>query len=237
MKIMYLLVAALVLGACVRFSDLDPTAVKGSGTKATETRTLSQFSKVELEGAMDVFVSQGTNESVRIEADDNILKLITTEIKNGELELSTSESISPVTPIKVWVTTRSLEGLSIAGSGTIVTETPVTAEKFATSIAGSGDIHANVNAQTVDASIAGSGDVVLTGTAKLTSVSVAGSGDVRAIDLATQTATVDIAGSGNCEIDATEQITGNIMGSGSIYYKGEPKVSRSIMGSGDIRKK
>lgn len=237
MKSMYLLVAAFVLSACVRFSDLDPSSIKGSGTKATETRTLGSFTKVSLEGAMDVYVSQGANESVRIEADDNILKVITTEISGGELEISTSESISPVTPIKVWVTAKSLEGLSMAGSGTMVTETPFTSKNFDASIAGSGDIHANVTADNVDASIAGSGNVVLKGAAKLASVSVAGSGDVHALELATQTATVDIAGSGDCEINATEQLTGNIMGSGSIYYKGEPKVNSSIMGSGDIKRK
>ena len=237
MKIMYLLVTALVLGACVRFSDLDPTAVKGSGTKATETRTLAGFTKVALEGAMDVYVSQGSSESVRIEADDNILKVITTEIDNGELEISTSESIDPVTPIKIWVTAKTLEGMSIAGSGKMVTETPFTSKTFDASIAGSGDLHAEITADDLEANIAGSGNVVLKGTAKQASVNVAGSGDVKGFDLNAQSVKIDIAGSGDCEISAAQELTGNIAGSGSIYYRGEPKISRSIMGSGDIRKK
>jgi hypothetical protein len=236
MKTMYLLAATLLLSACVRFGDLHD-ATKGSGTSATETRTVTGFTKISLEGAMDVFVTQGANESVRIEADDNLLKLITTDVSGGELELSSSESIDPVTPIKVYITARSLDGLSIAGSGKIVTETPFTTKDFDASIAGSGDIQANVIAEQIDASIAGSGNVILKGSTNSASVSVAGSGDVRGFDLAAKSASVDIAGSGDCEISASEQLTGNIMGSGSIYYKGDPKVMRSIMGSGDIHKK
>lgn len=236
MKTMYLLAAALLLSACARMSDLH-LATKGSGSSATETRTVTGFTKISLEGGMDVFVTQGANESVRIEADDNLLKLITTSLSAGELELSTSESIDPVTPVKVYITAKSLDGLSIAGSGKIVTETPFTTKDFDASIAGSGDIQANVIAEQIDASIAGSGNVILKGSTNAASVSVAGSGDVKGFDLVAKSVSVDIAGSGDCEITASEQLTGNIMGSGSIYYKGDPKLKSSVMGSGNIQKK
>jgi hypothetical protein len=237
MKIMYLLATTLLLSACVRFSDLDRETIKGSGKIATETRSLSGFSKISLEGDMEVYVSQGAGESVRIEADDNLLRYVTTKIEGNELVLSTSESLNSENPIKLYVTADDLTALSMAGSGKMITQTPFTAKDFSTSIAGSGDIDANIVAQKVSASIAGSGNVILKGSADLASVSVAGSGDVKGYNLIAKTASVDIAGSGNCELSASEQLTGNIMGSGSIYYHGDPKLNKSIMGSGDIKKK
>lgn len=215
----------------------DFDAVKGSGTIKSETRQISGFSKVSLEGAMDVYIVQGDNESVRIEADDNLLKLIETNVKKGELEITNSESISPSQTIKVYVTARTLEAMSVAGSGNMTTQSAFSSEQFDVAIAGSGDITADVRAETVEAAIAGSGDIILKGTANSTDVSIAGSGDVKALDLATRTATVDIAGSGDCEVHTSEMLTGNIMGSGSIRYKGEPKINSSIMGSGDIERK
>lgn len=235
MKIMYLLAATLLLSACVRFSDLEQ--IKGSGKLATETRALTGFSKISLEGDMEVYVTQGATESVRIEADHNLLKHITTTIEGGELEISSNESLNSENPIKVYVTADDLSALRMAGSGKLITQTPFTSKDFSTSIAGSGSIAANIVAEKLTASIAGSGNVILKGTADLASVSVAGSGDVKGFDLITKTASVDIAGSGNCELSTTDQLTGNIMGSGSIYYHGDPKLNKSIMGSGDIQKK
>lgn len=236
MKIMYLLAVALVLSACMRFSDLHEE-IKGSGKPGTETRSLANFTKIRLEGAMDVYVTQGASESARIEADDNLLKYITTDVSNNELEISSTESLESDNPIKVYVTVKSLTALNLEGSGTMVTQTPFNSREFGASIAGSGDINANITAEKLNASIAGSGNVILKGSANLASVSVAGSGDVKGYDLVAKTASVDIAGSGDCEVNATEQLTGNIMGSGSIYYHGDPKLNTSIMGSGDIKKK
>lgn len=235
MKTMFTVVNALLLSACMHVGEFD--AIKGSGKIATENRTITGFTRISLEGSADVYVTQGAAESIRIEADDNLLQHITTEVTGGELEISNRESISPSQNVKVFITARSLEGLSIAGSGIIVTETPFSANTFELAIAGSGDIKARVNADVVDASIAGSGDIVVAGSAKSSSISIAGSGDYKAYDLSANTADISIAGSGDCELIANESLTASIMGSGSVYYKGEPKISSSIMGSGSIERK
>lgn len=235
MKNMYLLAATLLFSACMHV-DMQQE-IRGSGKLSSETRSLGQFTKVRLEGAMDVYITQGATESARIEADDNLLKYITTDVSKNELEISTSESIESDNPVKVYVTVRSLTAMNLEGSGSMVTQVPFSSKEFVASIAGSGDIDANIKAEKLNASIAGSGDVKLKGSADLASVNVAGSGDVKGFDFVARTASVDIAGSGDCEVNAIEQLTGNIMGSGSIYYHGDPKLNTSIMGSGDIKKR
>lgn len=226
------LVFLAFLSACVHIGDLD--AIKGSGTIKSETRQISDFKRVALEGAADVIITPGETYSVRIEADDNLLPHITTKIEGGELEISNEHSIAPTKTIKVFITTKQLEGMSIAGSGTMVTNAPFDSRAFSTSIAGSGEIIADVRAETVDAAISGSGDIAVKGLAKTASVSIAGSGDFKGFELSTAAASVEIAGSGDAEIHASETLTGNIMGSGDIYYRGEPRINSSIMGSGRI---
>jgi hypothetical protein len=222
------------LSACVHTGDFD--SIKGSGTIKSVTRHVADFTKVSLEGAAEVIISQGSTPSVRIEGDDNLLEHITTTVDGSELEISNQHSISPTKSIKVFVTTKQLEGLSIAGSGTITTEVPFEARAFNVSIAGSGDIIADISAEQVSASISGSGDISLRGTAKSASVSIAGSGDYKGYALTTNSTSVDIAGSGDAEVHAAETLTGNIMGSGDILYRGEPRINSSIMGSGSIEK-
>ena len=232
---MLLLATAFLAAACMHVGDFD--AVKGSGTVKSEIRQITGFTKVSLEGAMDVFIVKGESESVRIEADDNLLKLIETKVDGDELEISSTEELEPSQTIKVYVTTRALEGMSIAGSGDMVTQSPFVSKAFAAAIAGSGDIKADVQAEVLDASIAGSGDINIKGSAGKTEVDIAGSGSVNGIELVTRAVDVNIAGSGNCQVHASEVLTANIMGSGSVYYRGEPKINQSVMGSGSITRK
>jgi hypothetical protein len=235
MKNMHLLATSLILASCVHTGDLG--SVKGSGTIATETRQITGFTKVALEGAMDVYITKGENESVRIEADENLLKLITTKIDNGELEIGSDMDLEPSKTIKVYVTARVLEAMSVEGSGDMIAQSAFASTSFAASIAGSGDITGEIQAEQLDASIAGSGDIKLKGSANKMSIDVAGSGDVNTIDLVSKSVDINIAGSGDCQVHAVEAINANVMGSGNIQYRGEPKVTQSIMGSGSISKK
>jgi hypothetical protein len=63
---------------------------------------------------------------------------------------------------------------------------------------------------------------------------VMGSGDFRGFDLSTTESYVEIIGSGNCEITASQQLDAVIEGSGNIYYKGSPSIQTDITGSGRI---
>lgn len=67
----------------------------GSGSMITETRNVSGFDEIVLLGSGDVIVTMTGTESLEIEAEDNIMPLLTTEVRNGRLELGPKSSISP----------------------------------------------------------------------------------------------------------------------------------------------
>ena len=67
---------ALLLSAC---DFVGGERVVGSGNVTTQDRSISGFSAVQSSGFFDVYLSSGTTQSVRVEADDNpmnILKLL-----------------------------------------------------------------------------------------------------------------------------------------------------------------
>jgi len=68
------------------------------------------------------------------------------------------------------------------------------------------------------------GDITLTGNADNLDSTISGSGNLNLFELDANTATVNIYGSGNAEINA-DVITTNIEGSGKISYKGNPDVT------------
>lgn len=66
--------------------------IVGSGNIVSESRNVSSFDQVEAGAAFDIFISQGSDESLTVEADDNLIDLISTEVVNGRLRIRFTES-------------------------------------------------------------------------------------------------------------------------------------------------
>ena len=81
--------AVLLLSASWMLGWTNPgDCVEGSGKLLVETRDLPSFSGVNVSGSMDVYLTQGTTQAVKVEADDNLLKLIKTKVRGQELFIS-----------------------------------------------------------------------------------------------------------------------------------------------------
>jgi hypothetical protein len=199
----------------ITISNCNPHALHGSGVSKTETRSVGSFSKIDLAGSPDVMVAVGSDTSVSVTTDDNLLTNIETVVEGDTLRINSRRSYNTSVGVKVNITVPDLNGVSISGSGDI----QVTGLK-------AGDM---------DASVTGSGDITLSGVMDRLHAHIVGSGDVRASELAVKHVRVDITGSGDAEVRATEELDASVTGSGDVRYSGQPpQVRRSITGSGDI---
>lgn len=205
-----LVTLALTLGGCGIIGE------RGSGTMATETRQVSGFHEIDLSGSGHVLVSVTGTESLTVEAEDNILPLLTSEVRNGRLVLGARRSISPTREIVYTITVVSLEGVSVSGSG-IVTAT-------------------GIDVSGLDVEISGSGTVVPEGVAERIDLSISGSGRFDGDELVSSSGHVSISGSGRAVVKVTDDLDVEVSGSGRVEYLGDPTVTSSISGSGSVSK-
>src|SRR5215469_3189161 len=100
------------------------SSVVGSGNVVSEKREARDFDQITLTGVGAVIVTQTGEESLTIEAEDNILPLLTSEVRDHELVLGaeSGSSISPRAKIRFIVTVDHLHGLRISGAGDIQLE-------------------------------------------------------------------------------------------------------------------
>jgi hypothetical protein len=207
----------LLVGACSDLADLaDEDAVKGSGTIVTETRAVEDFDAIEIVTSGDVTVEVSGRETLTIEADENILPLLTSSISGGQLVLSVRPNtrISPSQDVRYRITAIELNEFVVLGSGN-VTITGVRADEF-------------------EVSVLGSAEMKLEGTTGALTISIPGSGTVDAQRLRASIAAVSINGSGSVVVDVSDELDASINGSGSINYLGTPTVRQSINGSGTV---
>lgn len=212
--------------------------IDGSGNVVSENRKVAVFTGIDLQCSANVYFTQGDEQSVKVEAEDNIIGHITTEVKDNELVVSTDgKDFNSHQQINVYVTVKELCLLEFTGSGNMIGKSHINCDNMSIHIAGSGDVKADVRALTMKIKLSGSGSLDVSGTATSTDVRVAGSGSVNARNLQTMSSAVTISGSGESTINASEQLNVSITGSGGVHYVGEPqKLKTNITGSGNVTK-
>ncbi len=207
-----LILSVFLLSGCINFNN----CIAGSNNIISENRTIElPFDSIHINGAADVYFTQGEKTPLTIEGDDNLLKEVETSVSGSTLTIENKDCFFNHNPIKITVSMENVKKLSIAGSGKMESVN-------------------NINSEDVEVLIMGSGSVKLKGNADNLDVLFQGSGNVEAYDLTTKSTKIRIEGSGSAKVNAEEELDVNIMGSGKVFYKGVPKMTQSISGSGKI---
>lgn len=213
--------------------------VQGSGRIVKQARQVSGFTGLSLGVPGRVELRIGNSEGVTIEADDNVLPLLETVVDGGTLRIRPARrNLNFQTKaIRVVVQARSIDRLSLGGSGSIEAD-PLRAKRLDLDLGGSGSINLKgVEAETVSVSLGGSGDVQAAGgTVGKLSVSIGGSGDVDMGRVQATSASVSLAGSGDATVWPRERLSVSLAGSGDVHYYGDPQVSKSTVGSGEVKR-
>ena len=234
---------------------------RGSGNVVEETRPVNGVSGVDLATIGTVIVQIGEDESLVIEAEDNLMKFFETEVRGGTLEITTtprSVNLRPTQPVRFFLTVADLEQVSISGSGDIQVPNLET-NQFRVDIGGSGDISLDdLNAGQLEINIGGSGEVTA-GSVDVSAfqVRINGSGDINLAELNAEDLTLDVNGSGNLSIDdgqvgeqeidvngsgnfraddlASQVVNVRIGGSGNVTVWVTDALDARINGSGNVR--
>ena len=212
--------AALVgFGAAVillREASSGSHELRGSGVAATQARAVPAFQRVELRGSNNVVVRVGRKRAVVVHADDNLLDRVTTKVERGTLVVGNRPgSFDGKSPMTVDVTTPSLRGLTLSGSGAV-------------SVTG-------IDSPRLSVALPGSGVIRTSGAVRRLVVALGGSGDVQLAQLVAEHASVIVGGSGRADVTATKSLDAAVTGTGAIIYGGNPaRLSKDVSGTGAI---
>lgn len=210
--------------------------VRGSGNVIEEERDVSGFRKVHLSGVGNVIITQGEAESLTIEADDNIVPIIETDVSGDELNIGFKRgyTFTPSATIKFHLTVVDLEEISLSGAGNIDCEDFET-EILQFDVSGAGDLDFDLNAERVEVVVSGAGNIVLSGKVDSQEIEIDGAGKYNGEDLESRECVITVSGAGSATVNASELLDVEINGVGNVYYTGSPTVKQDISGLGKIR--
>ena len=211
----YLLLALLTLFAGCHFKIHDE--IKGSGVRLKQKRDVAFFNSIATEGAFDIDVVCQKPQSLEVEADDNLVQLITTEVSNNVLHIRSNRSISVNEPIKIAISLPELEGISAKGAG-----------KF--EIAGLKNEKFEIDAN-------GATTIKVAGETKLVDIDSNGAGKIDAHKLRASRGVVEVKGVARVDVNVAEQLDVTVSGPAHVTYQGDPVLNKTIHGPGSVTKK
>ena len=214
-----LVLFALLLSTGCTKESLSGEQITGSGKIVSQERSLTGFTGVAVSGIAHVIITQGDNESVRVETDDNIIDRVETSVSASVLNIALEKGSYSGIKVTVYVTMKQITSLTCDGTADFTTT-------------------GQIQTDAISIKIRGTGNASLSGTAKTESIDIAGTGNIHGFGLASTDCSVRIAGSGNAEVNVAHQLDVSISGVGNVSYSGDPSiVNKTIAGVGSVTKK
>ena len=213
--------------------------INGNRNVVTENRSAKEdFTKIKVSTGLDLYITQGTKNEITVEADENLQEIIITEIKDGVLKVYSDQNIWKAKARKVYVTVKTLEGLTATSGSDVYTKGTIDANDIKISATSGADIRMSINANTIETSSTSGSDIEISGTAN-NHISKATSGaSIDAYELRSKNVTVKVSSGADINIYASESITAKATSGGDIDFKGSPKkINKKESSGGDVSAK
>lgn len=209
-----LILLALTAGGCRHGMR---SGVQGSGKREVQKREVQPFTSITTEGAFNIQVVCQKPQSLAVEADDNILPLVSTEVTNNVLRIRNVKGYSAGEPVAITIAIPSIDGLSVSGAGKIDI-TGLKNEKF--------EIDSN-----------GAPQIKVSGITKVIDINTNGAAKIDTHNLHAAKGVVDSKGVSKIDVDVTEQLDVTISGPSTVTYEGDPTINKTIHGPGKLEKR
>ncbi|MEI8225054.1 MAG: head GIN domain-containing protein [Bacteroidota bacterium] len=236
LRFLTIAIAIMSISACTQ-GQFRKT-VYGNNKVVTKERNAENFTGIRVSTGIDVYLKQGNNETISVEADENLHEYILTEVRDGVLHVYTEVNIRKAERKRVYVTMKEVNSVRTSSAGDVIGETPIKCDKLELSASSAGNIKLDVNAKEIEVDISSSGDITLTGEADMLEADLSSAGDLNAYDLKVREADISASSAGNAEINVSEKITARASSAGDINYQGNPKyVDAHSSSAGGVHKR
>ncbi|WP_297765502.1 head GIN domain-containing protein [uncultured Muriicola sp.] len=210
---------ALFLSSCA-FDMNFGEGKRGNGEVAKESREVyEEFTEISAAEGLDVYVTQGDNFNIEVEADENIIELI-----GGRATK------------KIHVSLPSVTGLYASSGADLYTQNVIRANKISLDASSGAGIKVALVADEVDADTSSGADIRIEGEAVLFYADASSGSDIKAKDFAVRTCHADASSGADISVNVSETLIADASSGADISYSGNPDVQKKKSYSGSVHK-
>src|ERR1700744_1490129 len=176
-----------------------------------ELRPVKGYHGVEVSNAIDLYLTQGDQETVAVSARDIKWRdRIRTEVVNGilKIRLDTRGWRVGDNKLKAYVSFTTLDLISASGASNVYVDGIIAGDKLSISLSGASDFKGAVKVNELKLEQSGASDTHITGIVSgMASIRSSGASDVKGYDLVTQDCDVHASGASDIQITVTKELT------------------------------
>lgn len=213
-------------------NDSEKSKIEGSGHVITRDVAVQPFNELDASGVFNVILSQGSKESVKIEAEDNLqdLFLVKTEGNKLVVDMKKEPRFNSMKKMTVYITFKNLKSMDLKMVGNVTSEGSLSFTDLSLDNKSVGNVDLTLNAQKLDIDNKSVGNLKLSGKAENAVIKSNSVGSIKASDLLVQTMDIDNDGVGSAEVNAVKELKvkdsflGKVRNTGSASAKRTNKV-------------
>ena len=230
MKYLYFILIATAVISC-------RNGMRGSGNIIKDTRQLSKFTSMSVSGSIKVEVKTGAVASLIVEADDNIMPHVVTNVsdKNLSIKLKGINNLRNAT-VRIYMVVPTLNKISTSASAEVrSTEAITNADKISFTASSGSLINVNVDAPSVSAGGSSGADIILTGRTKNLNAESSSGSSVNLFGLKAENATASASSGADIDIFASIGLNASASSGANVNYKGgAASVVKNVSSGGSV---
>jgi len=230
---------AATMYSCNKESRWD--CIKRTGKTAIDIRSLPPFTKIRVTDNVNVFITQGSVQEVKVEAGNNLIPLVKTEVLDDTLRIKNDNHCNWARSYKngtinVHVIMPVLRYLTHVGSGLVKSNDTIICDSLGIWAHQTGNVELTVNANIILTNTHTTADITLRGKSGLLGIHHTGEGYLHFEDLQTDYIWSTSKSSGDEYLNAQTELWVTIEWEGNIFYSGNPTTHLFGTGVGKLIK-
>jgi hypothetical protein len=227
--------AAFVLSSCNLNIN---TGEDGNGNVVTQERNVAEdFTEVKGSSGLDVYLTQGDENKIMVEADENLHQYIETEIENGRLNITTSENIGNSKAKKVYVTYKELISIEASSGADVTGNSAIKSETLSLKTSSGADLKVEVFTKDLTAKTSSGSGLAVSGKASSLTADASSGSELDAKELLVINCKAEASSGAGVTVNVKEKLETQVSSGGDIKYYGNPlSVNSNKSHSGSVNK-
>ena len=210
--------------------------VKGNKNVVSEERSIrSDFEIINVQQGINLTITQGKPTDIRVEADENILDLLITEVKNNELNIYFEKNVNWAKARNVYLTTENISKIKASSGSSVKSENTIQAPSLNLDSSSGSSIKIRANANEIKSESSSGSTITIFGKSQTFSANASSGSSIKAHELKTVNAITKVSSGASIDVFVTGKLTAKASSGGDIDYEGNPsEVDKETSSGGSV---
>jgi len=205
--------------------------IRGNGKVKKETREVTGFNKIVLQGKFNAILTQGQSEGIDIETDENLLELFQTHIKEGVLYLTMTATIKKSVKLNVYISVKSINSLTLLDQISLKSENIIHFDSLTVLMGGMSQMNFQLYAEYFNLQLYDGSYANLTGYSETFIAHVHDETELDAFKLHVDYCNILSSGLTDSKVYVNKTLNLFVTGASNLYYMGNAKINQRVFSS------